>query len=127
MPVTLRVVLNVSSFGEVVTFYRDLLGLPVVGGWDGGPDDRGALLQVADGGVIEVVGHGPCFSTPRYTDLAVAIELEDRQRVDALYRRLTSAGASTSEPAEQPWGHYSTTVRDPVDVEIVLYTHLVRS
>lgn len=37
MAKTLRVVLNVSQFDEVVTFYRDLLGLPLVGDWNAVP------------------------------------------------------------------------------------------
>jgi catechol 2,3-dioxygenase-like lactoylglutathione lyase family enzyme len=122
---TLRVVLNVSQFDQVVTFYRDLLGLPLVGGWDRGPSDQGALLQVAEGGVVEIVGHGPGFTTPGYTDAAIAIELEGRQSVDALHERLLRASVSVSEPVERSWGHYSITLRDPVDVEVVLYADLL--
>lgn len=122
----LRVVLNVSEFAEVVAFYRDVLDLPVVAGWDRGPRDRGALLQVAEGGILEIVGHGPGFRTPRYADLAVAIELADRQRVDAMHQRLSGAGASVGTPAEQVWGHYSLAVRDPVGLEVVLYADLNR-
>jgi catechol 2,3-dioxygenase-like lactoylglutathione lyase family enzyme len=122
---TLRVVLNVSQFDEVVTFYRDLLGLPLVGDWERGPGDRGALLQAAEGGVMEIVGHEPSFITPRYADVALAIQLEDRQSVDALHERLLSAGASVSDPVERSWGHYSITLQDPVAVEVVLYADLL--
>jgi catechol 2,3-dioxygenase-like lactoylglutathione lyase family enzyme len=124
MPKTLRVVLNVSEFDDVVAFYRDVLGLPIVGGWDRGSDDRGALLRAAEGGVVEIVGHGPGFATPWYADLAVAIELEAREGVDAMHERLSVAGTPVSAPVEQPWGHYSVTVRDPVGVEVVCYADL---
>ena len=124
MPKTLRVVLNVSEFDQVVAFYRDLLGLPLVGGWDRGPTDRGALLQAAEGGVVEVVGHGANFVAPRYADVAIAIQLEDRRSVDRLHEQLRSAGASISQPVLQSWGHYSMAIHDPVDVEVVLYAEL---
>jgi catechol 2,3-dioxygenase-like lactoylglutathione lyase family enzyme len=124
VPETLRVVLNVSQFDEVVAFYREVLGLPAVGGWDRGPADRGALLEVAYGGVVEIVGHGSAFTTPRYTDMALAIELEDRQRVDEWCRRLRSKGVLVSEPVARSWGHYSMSLRDPVGVEVVPYADL---
>jgi catechol 2,3-dioxygenase-like lactoylglutathione lyase family enzyme len=113
--------LNVRDFDDVVAFYRDVLDLAVVGGWDRGPSDRGALVQVTNGGVVEIVGHGADFKTPNYTDMAIAIEVDNRHQVDARYRRLISAGVDVSTPARQGWGHYSTSLRDPVDLEIVLF------
>jgi catechol 2,3-dioxygenase-like lactoylglutathione lyase family enzyme len=121
MSKSLRVVLNVSRFDAVVAFYRDLIGLPVVGGWDRGIADQGALLEVAPGGVVEIVGHGADFTAPTYADLAIAIEFDRPEQVDVMHQRLTVAGLSVSEPARQTWGHYSTSVRDPVAVEVVLY------
>ena len=124
MPKTLRAVLDVAEFDQVVAFYRDLLGWPVVGGWDRGPQDRGALVQVSAGGVLEVVGHGPDHRTPRNAGLVLAVELDDADGVDALHRRLREAGVPTSAPVRQPWGHYSASLRDPVGTEIVLYAEL---
>jgi uncharacterized glyoxalase superfamily protein PhnB len=82
---------------------------------------------VSSGGVVEIVGHGPGFATPRYDDVVVAIELEDRACVDATHRRLVEAGAVVTAPVEQSWGHYSLSLRDPVNVEVVLYTESVHT
>jgi hypothetical protein len=41
--------------------------------------------------------------------------------VDALRERLASFGIAASPPVQQPWGHYSTTARDPNHLEVVLY------
>jgi catechol 2,3-dioxygenase-like lactoylglutathione lyase family enzyme len=119
----LRVVLNVAAFDEVVAFYRDLLGLPLVGGWDRGATDRGALLQVADGGVVEVVGHGDSYATPDYAEMAIAIELTSREEVEALHRRASTSQprAVVAAPVHRSWGHYSFSLRDPVDLEIAVY------
>jgi catechol 2,3-dioxygenase-like lactoylglutathione lyase family enzyme len=121
MPKVLRVVLNVRDFDQVVGFYRDVLALPVTGGWDRGPSDRGALVEVTHGGVVEIVGHGSDFSTPNDADLAIAIELTDREEVEAWHHRLSTAGVAATNPALQSWGHYSTSLRDPAGLEIVLY------
>jgi AcrR family transcriptional regulator/catechol 2,3-dioxygenase-like lactoylglutathione lyase family enzyme len=120
-PRTLRVVLNVAAYDEVVAFWTGVLGRPRTGGWDRGPADRGALVEVAPGGVVEIVGHGPDFVTPSYADLAVAVEVGDRAAVDAMAVRLKERGVPASEPAEQSWGHYSLSLRDPAGVEIVVY------
>jgi catechol 2,3-dioxygenase-like lactoylglutathione lyase family enzyme len=124
MSKSLRVVLNVSRFDTVVAFYRDLIGLPMVGGWDRGIADQGALLEVAPGGVVEIVGHGADFTTPSYADLAIAIEFEGPEKVDAMHQRLTLAGVLIRQPTYQSWGHYSSSVRDPVAVEVVLYAEV---
>jgi catechol 2,3-dioxygenase-like lactoylglutathione lyase family enzyme len=117
----MRVVLNVADFDAVVGFYRGVMAFDLVGGWDRGPADRGALVEVTSGAVVEIVGRGPSFSTPRYHDDAIAIELEDRAEVDHYSQRLLASGVQASAPMLHSWGHYSTSLRDPVDLEIVLY------
>jgi uncharacterized glyoxalase superfamily protein PhnB len=121
MPLTLRFVLNVADFDAVVDFHRRLLGFAAVGGWERGPDDRGALLEVSPGGVLEVVGHGPAFTPPSYDDQAIAVQLADPAEVDAHHRRLVDAGVAVGEPQSRPWGHYSMSLRDPAGLEVVLY------
>jgi catechol 2,3-dioxygenase-like lactoylglutathione lyase family enzyme len=122
MPKTLRVVLNVAAFDDVVAFYRDLLGLPLVGGWDRGPTDRGALLQVADGGVVEVVGHGDTYATPDYAEMVIAIEVTGPEEVEALHRTASTSHphAIVAAPVHHSWGHYSFSLRDPVNLEIAV-------
>jgi uncharacterized glyoxalase superfamily protein PhnB len=121
MPKTMRFVLNVADFDAVVDFYKEALGFASCGGWDRGRADRGALLQIAPGAVVEVVGHGPSFRGPRYYDDAIAVELDDREEVDRYHQRLVSAGLRVSSPTLQSWGHYSMSLRDPVELEIVLF------
>jgi catechol 2,3-dioxygenase-like lactoylglutathione lyase family enzyme len=121
---TLRVVLNTSRFDDVVAFYRDALGLPVVGGWDRGPADRGALLEVAPGGVLEVVGHGP--DRPPAPPPVIAVQLDSGADVDAVHDRLIAAGLPVGAPVLQSWGHRSVTARDPMGTEVVLWAEAGR-
>jgi catechol 2,3-dioxygenase-like lactoylglutathione lyase family enzyme len=120
-PLSMRTVLNVADFDTTVQFYTAVLGFPVVDGWDRGPADRGAIVEVVPGGRVEIVGHGPGFAVPRYHDDALAVQLADRGEVDAWHARLTAAGVTAGPPVVQSWGHYSMSLRDPVDLEIVLY------
>lgn len=70
---------------------------------------------------MEIVGQGPGFATPRYVEAAIAVELDDRRQVDEAYHRLVAAGVRASAPTLQCWRHYSTSLRDPVELEVVLY------
>ena len=117
----MRVVLNVTDFDAVVRFYRDIMEFKMVGGWDRGPDDQGALLEVTPGAVVEIVGHGPAFSEPSYHHDAIALEVDNPTEVDGYFARLTAAGHGSSDPTMQPWQHYSASFRDPVGLEIVVY------
>ncbi len=124
---SLRTVLNVVDVDGVVTFYVEVLGFSHVGGWDRGPDDRGALIEIVPGGVIEVVGHGAEFVAPNYHDLAIAIELDGPEDVDEHCAKALGKGLDIPLPVSQPWGHYSVTLRDPVDTEVVLYANVSSS
>ena len=121
---TLRYVLNVQDFDATVRFWTAGMGLPLIGGWDRGADDCGALVEVTPGAVIEVVGHGPAGIAVDYREQAIAIELGEMQEVDAVRERLVGLGIAVSSPMVQPWGHYSATVRDPNHLEVVLYCQL---
>ena len=124
MPVRLRYLLNVADFEASVHFWTTAMGFPLSGGWDRGPDDRGALVDVAPGAVVEIVGHGPDAAPVEYRQQAVAVELVDRQEVDAFRERLAGFGIDASPPVEQHWGHYSTTTRDPSQLEVVLFCEI---
>jgi len=117
----MRFVLNVRDFEESVRFWTVVLGFPRVGGWDRGPDDRGALVEISPGGVVEIVGHDRRFPGVDYGQQAIAIEFSDQQEVDALVTRIAGSGVPSPTPVHRPWGHYSTAIRDPDGVEVVLY------
>lgn len=118
-PRSLRVVVNVADLDPVRTFYLDVLGFAEVDSWDRGPHDRGSLLEVCPGGIVEVVGHGPGFEAPAYD--AIAVELDSPSEVDRRAAALVLRGVPVDGPSTKPWGHYSASVRDPAGMEVVLY------
>ena len=62
------------DFEESVKFYRDILGLKYIGGWDR-EDGKGALLAVDGTAVVEIYGaaHGKVYDGPSPLALNLAI------------------------------------------------------
>jgi catechol 2,3-dioxygenase-like lactoylglutathione lyase family enzyme len=117
----LQFVMNVADIDGTVAFFTDVLDVADVGGWDRGPDDRGALLEICPGGVVEVVGHGAGFAPSSYQHDALAVRVDSPAEVEAFFRRCTGTAFHTTPPVVQSWGHYSASVRGPLGLEVVLY------
>jgi catechol 2,3-dioxygenase-like lactoylglutathione lyase family enzyme len=102
-----------------VAFYRDGLELPVAESWDNGPAQCGTVLRAASG-LIEVLALAPGESFTPAQGLEIAYEVED---VDAWYLRLQEKGLPIrGELADQPWGHRTFSLTDPVGIKVILYT-----
>lgn len=96
--------LRTARLPEMVSFYRDLLGLPcqerVPGRWE---------IQVGDLCLALVQGENVSPPAPENCLLEFAVE-------DALaqYRRVTGLGLSPQgEPADLPWGYRYFAIKDP--------------
>ena len=96
--------LRTARLPEMVSFYRDLLGLPcqerVPGRWE---------IQVGDLCLALVQGENVPPPDPENCLLEFAVE-------DALaqYRRVTGLGLSPEgEPAALPWGYRYFAIKDP--------------
>jgi catechol 2,3-dioxygenase-like lactoylglutathione lyase family enzyme len=116
-----------ADYEGTLAFYRDGLGLGVLGSWDRAPDDRGTLFAAASG-VIEVL------ALPRQRPLAgvsdtrppqgvgLVIEVDD---VAAWYRRAVEQGLPISEElVDQKWGHRSFQLTDPAGVGLYVFSKL---
>jgi catechol 2,3-dioxygenase-like lactoylglutathione lyase family enzyme len=117
----LRFVMNVADIDGTVAFFTAVLDVAQVGGWDRGPDDRGALLEICPGGVVEVVGHGAAFTPPSYEHDALAVRVDAAAAVESFFRRCTTRALPATPPVQQSWGHYSAGVRGPLGLELVVY------
>jgi lactoylglutathione lyase len=121
-----RFAFHARDFERAMAFYRDLLEMPQVGGWDH-PDGRGALLSTGRGGVIEVFGTAAGKTTDGLSPagLNLALRVADARTVDAWYHKLSLRGAQIAEvPADRPWGHRSFVVLDPDGIPVHIYCEL---
>ena len=123
----LRLAVTVVEYEQVLAFYRDALGLPVVEEW-GGPDGSGAILDAGratlellstdQAELVDQVEVGERVAGP----IRVALEVEDSARVA---EALVAAGAEAlAEPVVTPWQHRNVRVRAPGGVQLTLYTVL---
>jgi len=114
------------NFDRSVTFYRDILGMRMVGGWDR-PDGIGALLSAGGTAVIEFYGtaEGQTYDGPSPAAINLAIRLENAEAVDNFHQQLAGQGAERIEtPQDRFWGHRSFVVYDPDDIPIHFYCEL---
>ena len=90
--------LPVADLQRSITFYRDALG------FQPGFQNE-AMASFAEGIVLDQ------DSVTAPADVTVALDVED---VDAIFDRISAAGAEVEEPpADQSWGVRNMYVRDP--------------
>ena len=121
-----RFAFHARDFELAVAFYRDLLEMAEVGGWDR-PDGRGRLLDAGGTAVIEIYGppQGARYTGPRPDALNLALRVADARAVDAWHHKLSLRGAAiTAPPADHPWGHRSFVVLDPDGIPVHIYCEL---
>jgi len=132
------VVADAAGFEASARFYRDLLGLAEVDGWDR-DGEHGAVYAVGASGRIEIVRPAPAPTPPtapasdepaaRPAVPPIALELPDRAAVDRLYHRLRTSRPATTRPAPPttfPRGHYGFTATDPAGYPVLLWTEATR-
>jgi catechol 2,3-dioxygenase-like lactoylglutathione lyase family enzyme len=119
-----------ANFDATVSFYRDGLELPLVGSWDRGPDDRGALFGAASG-IIEVLARPRSGFSSQLWDVRppqgafMVIEVAD---VDELHRRALDRNLPIQqEPKLQSWGHRSFCLREPNGLTLYFFTPVAGS
>jgi predicted enzyme related to lactoylglutathione lyase len=98
-----RVVVSTGSLPRALTFYGDLLGLPVAASGAGL-----ATLEAGDG--VSVLLHERA-SMPSDTSVAASFVVRGLDEVVA--RWSAGGGAVVDPPAAQPWGERMAVVRDP--------------
>lgn len=117
-----RFVCHVANFETTASFYRDALGLDVVGGWDRGADDRGMLFRAASG-IIEILRTHEREPPP--TGAWLLIEVRD---ITKLYQRVRTIGLTLREELmDMPWGHRRFVVTDPNGVNVAFFSYIGQS
>jgi lactoylglutathione lyase len=121
----LRLVVEASDFDEAVTFYRDVLGLPVEldleseGGAHVMILEAGrATLELSNPAQVELIDELEVGRrvAPR---LRVAFEVEDTETVTA---ELVDAGAELiAPPTRTPWNSLNSRLETPGDLQITVF------
>jgi catechol 2,3-dioxygenase-like lactoylglutathione lyase family enzyme len=124
----LRLVVEAPDFDEAVTFYRDVLGLPVELDLAGAGGEHVVILDAgratlelsnpAQVAMIDEVEVGRRVA-PR---LRLAFEVDDAATATD---RLTAAGAElVARPVRTPWGSLNARLEAPADLQITLFEEL---
>ena len=113
-----RFVFYARDYNDTVSFYRDGLELPIIGGWDRALHDQGTLFGAASG-IIEVIHPGGREFTPP-VGAWLLFHVDD---VDELYRRVRRKGLSIKlELTDRPWGHREFQVADPNGITVAVFS-----
>ncbi len=114
------------DFEKSIRFYKDVLGMEHIGGWDRA-DGKGALLSAGGTAVVEIYGaaEGKKYDGPSPLALNLAIRLENVSEVEKFFEQLSGRGmAGIESPQDHPWGHRSFVIHDPDEIPIHIYCEL---
>ena len=117
------------DFDKSVGFYRDLLGMEYIKGWDR-KDDKGAVLCAGGTSFVEIFGEpqGKIYEGPSPVAINLALRLEDVSAVDSFYAKLVVKGAENIRaPKDYAYGHHSFRIIDPDNIPIYVYCELDQS
>lgn len=111
-------VITTPQYAEMLAFYRDLLGIPVIEEWS--DFGHGSVLEPMPGTLIELIDM-PDAPAPEASQRPTFMGVESVD-MEATYDRMVAAGARVSgPPAERPWGGRAFTVFDPDGMPVNVY------
>jgi predicted enzyme related to lactoylglutathione lyase len=124
----LRLVVEATDFDEALSFYRDVLGLPMQAAFEGEGDARVAILnaglatlEIANPAQKKMIDGIEAEGRPS-ARIRIAFEVNDAaSTTDAL----VSAGAELiAAPRETPWRSVNSRLHAPADLELTLFQEL---
>ena len=114
-----RFVYVAKDYQETIAFYRDGLELPIVGGWDRGPDDKGTLFGAASG-IIEVIRNPDREAVEPPVGAWLLVEVDD---VDESYQRAREKGLPIpQELINTAWGSRLFSISDPNGIKVDFFS-----
>jgi catechol 2,3-dioxygenase-like lactoylglutathione lyase family enzyme len=119
----IRVARPTNKLQEVVAFYRDALGLPVIGHFEDHAGYSGVMLGLPDERChLEFTQADTGSACPAPTkDNLLVLYLPDMQTHLDLVNRLQEHGHAAVEPENPYWKNRSKTFEDPDGWRVVLY------
>jgi putative acetyltransferase len=114
----LRVARHTERLDEIVRFYRDGLGLPEIGGFQGHAGYDGVFLAIPGSGAhLEFTSGGGHAPPAPHPESLIVLYVGSTAAVEALVAR---SGAEPVEPANPYWKAHAVTIADPDGFGVVL-------
>ncbi|MEL6525926.1 MAG: VOC family protein [Chloroflexota bacterium] len=110
-----RIVRPTNKFDEVVKFYRDIIGLPELGGFSGHAGYTGVMVGLPDERYhIEIVTHEEEVEEVKPTrEDTLVLYIDDTDKVDKLVKKLIAHGYHPVEPENPYWAIGGISFEDP--------------
>ncbi len=118
---TTRIARPARDLARSTRFYRDLLGLPVLGRFAGHDGYDGAFFALPGGGELELTT-GPAEPAPSTEEDLLVLYVRTRAEVATIGTRLTSAGVRQIPSANPYWNRWGLTFLDPDGHRVVVAT-----
>ncbi|MDQ3818234.1 MAG: VOC family protein [Acidobacteriota bacterium] len=120
--VQFRIARPTARLDEVVRFYRDGLGLEVIGSFEGHAGYSGVMLGLPGHEYhLEFTSHAASSPCPAPTkDNLLVFYIPDREAIERLTARLNGMGYRAVEPENPYWLEKGTTFEDPDGWRVVL-------
>lgn len=107
-----RIARPAADLARSIVFYRDLLGLPMTGGFSGHDGYDGVFFALPGGGELELTA-GPVAPQPGTDEDLLVLYLGSLAEVAAVVEQLTRAGV-VSVPSRNPyWRRWGREFLDP--------------
>jgi len=121
--IQIRIARPTDKLDAVVTFYKDAVGLPMIGHFEGHAGYSGVMLGAPDARCHLEFTHADAGS-PRPApskDNLLVFYLSSAERYMSALQRMTRHGHSPVEPENLYWNEKSQTFEDPDGWRVVLY------
>ncbi|MBO9697797.1 MAG: VOC family protein [Sphingopyxis sp.] len=122
LPVQVRFARPTDRFQEVVAFYREGLGLPELGSFEGHDGYNGIMLGLPGRQIhLEFTEHhegSPCRAPSQ--DNLLVLYITDQPSYDRLNQRMQASGYAPVEPENPYWLGRSFTYEDPDGWRVVV-------
>ena len=109
---------HTDRFDEVVGFYRDGLGLPEIGRFEGHAGYDGVFLEIPGTGAhLELTSGGEHGAPEPHSETLLVLYLGSEDAVAEIVERI---GVLPVEPANPYWAENGVTLEDPDGFRVVL-------
>lgn len=113
-----RLARHTERLEEIVRFYRDGLGLPEIGRFEGHEGYDGVFLGIPGTNAhLELTSGGSHAEPTPHPDTLLVLYLGTREAVEEIVARV---GGSPVEPANPYWAKHAVTLEDPDGFRVVL-------